>query len=200
MTTTAEPTSTDRQTTGGGVRRIDAPTKLTGQATYAGDLRIGGLLHARLVVSPHAAARITGRDASEALAVAGVEKVIFAADARTVSVPGANVILAGDRVRFAGEPVAIVVARSEQAAADGAAAVIVDYEVRPAVIDLFDAIKEGAPVVLSADLESDDDTESHGAAVAGTAGSRDVGVVCRPGVGVRPAGHGVRRAKASCRW
>jgi len=169
-TTAAEPTPSRRSVVGADTPRIDAPAKLTGAATYAGDLRLGGLQHARLVLSPHAAARITGRDASAALAIHGVEKVIFAADARTVTGPGANVILAGDRVRFAGEPVAIVVARSEEAAADGAAAVIVDYDVRPAVVDLFEAIREGAPVVLSADTDSDDDTESHGAAVAGSAG------------------------------
>lgn len=171
MTTTAPETTPSAQLmVGSATPRIDAPAKLTGAATYTGDLRVAGLLHARLVLSPHAAARITGRDISAALAVPGVERVIFAADAKAVAVRGAQVPLAGDRVRFAGEPVALVVARSEAAAADGAGAVIVNYEPLPAVIDLFDAIREGSPRVLSSDTESDDDTESHGAAVAGQAG------------------------------
>jgi CO/xanthine dehydrogenase Mo-binding subunit len=171
MATTAVESAPARQPyVGSSTRRVDAPAKLTGAATYAGDLRVGGLLHAGLVLSPHGAARIKGHDVSSALQVPGVECVLFAEDARNLAAPGAQVPLASGRVRFVGEPVAIVVARSDAAAVDGVAAVIVEYEPLPVVVDLFDAIREDSPRVLSADSESDDDTESHGAAVAGSAG------------------------------
>src|SRR5689334_18057672 len=133
MATTAVESAPARQPyVGSSTRRVDAPAKLTGAAVYAGDLSVGGLLHACLVLSPHAAARITGHDAGAALRIPGVECVVFAKDARALAAPGAQVPLASGRVRFTGEPVAIVVARSEAAAVDGAAAVIVEYEPLPA--------------------------------------------------------------------
>lgn len=132
---------------------------------------MSGLLHVRLVLSPHAAARVIARDATEALATPGVERVLFADDLRSLAAPGTPLPLAAARVRFAGEPVAIVIARSEAAAADGADAVHVEYEPLPVVTELFAALRDGAPLVLDPGDESDDDTESHGAAVAGGNGT-----------------------------
>ena len=56
---------------GSGVPRIDGRSKLIGTATYTGDLALAGLLHARLVLSPHASGRVAGRDVAAALAVPG---------------------------------------------------------------------------------------------------------------------------------
>jgi CO/xanthine dehydrogenase Mo-binding subunit len=133
-----------------------------------GDLAVAGLHHARLLLSPHASARISGWDAAEALATPGVVAVLSAADLRAVATPTAAVHLADGQVRYAGEPVALIVGESEAAAEDGAAKLVIDYKVMPAVVDAFEAIAAGAPAVLPEDEASDDDTESHGAAVAGS--------------------------------
>ena len=168
MTATVEPTTAREPVVGTERRRIDAPAKLTGAGRYAGDLTFAGLLHARLVLSPHASARVLGHDSAAALAVPGVVRVLFAEDLTAVVAPGAHPPLVTDRAYFAGEPVAIVVAESEAAAADGAAAVFVDYEPERALIDPFESIRPGARPVLRTDIASGDDTESHGAAVAGS--------------------------------
>lgn len=152
----------------GTARRLDGRAKVTGEAGFAADLRFEGLLHARLVLSPYAAGRIRGHDSSAARSVPGVEAVLFHAD---LTVPPARLGLpmAGNRVRYAGEPVALVLGVSEAAAADGAAAVVVDYEPESPLIDMFEALAEGAPSVLGLQDEPGDDSEAHGAAIAGSA-------------------------------
>jgi CO/xanthine dehydrogenase Mo-binding subunit len=141
--------------------RHDQAEKVAGSTKYAGDLAFANMLHARLVRSPVPSARITGRDASSALAVPGVVSVMFGEDVPHnliwVDVPGQTVevaalkasmeVLATDRVRFHGEPVALVIAETEDALAEACDLVAVDYEELPAVFEPEDALADGAPAV-----------------------------------------------------
>lgn len=137
----------------GGEIRPDAYRKASGQAWYVADLSLPGMLHAAVVRSPLPHARITGADASAALAVPGVAGVFTAADVtprpygRAVKdVP----VLAAGRVRFTGERVAAVVAGTRRAAAAAAALVEVSYEELPAVLTAAEAITPEAPPVHDA--------------------------------------------------
>ncbi len=141
--------------------RHDQAEKIAGSTRYAGDLAVPGMLHARLVRSPVPSARITRRDAAAALAVPGVACVLFGEDVPhnviRIDVPGQAVevaalqasmeVLATGRVRFHGEPVALVVAETEDALAEACDLVDVDYEALPAVTDPEQALADGAPAV-----------------------------------------------------
>jgi CO/xanthine dehydrogenase Mo-binding subunit len=128
--------------------RLDSREKVTGATRYAGDNPLLGLLHARLVLSTEAHARIRSIEASAALAVPGVVSVLAAEDLPIVAegADRARQPLARDEVVFAGQPVAIVVAESEAAAEDGVEAVVVDYEPLEAVVDLEAAMTPDAPL------------------------------------------------------
>ena len=144
--------------------RHDQAEKVAGSTRYAGDLAFASMLHARLVRSPVPSARITARDASAALAVPGVVSVLFGEDVPHnviwVDVPGQTVevaalkasmeVLATDRVRFHGEPVALVIAETEEALAQACDLVSVDYEELPAVFEPDQALAGGAPLVHAA--------------------------------------------------
>jgi len=141
--------------------RHDQAEKVAGSTRYAGDLAFASMLHARLVRSPVPSARITGRDASAALSVPGVVSVLFGEDVPHnviwVDVPGQTVevaalkasmeVLASERVRFHGEPVALVVAETEDALAEACDLVAIDYEELPAVFEPDQALADGAPTV-----------------------------------------------------
>ena len=130
-------------------RRQDAPDKLTGRARYAGDIALAGMLHARLVLSPYAHARIVSIDTSAALEVPGVKAVYTSetlAMAKRGSASRTQAPLAEDEVLWCGHPVAIVLAETEAAAEDGVAAVDVEYEVLPAVVDPIAAMQPGLPL------------------------------------------------------
>ena len=113
--------------------RVEGPDKLTGAARYAADHRPDGVLHAVLVGAPVAAGRLRGVDAAAALVLPGVTAVLTAADlpAFPELPPPAAVRampLSDDRIRYEGQPVAIVLAESVEAAEAGRAAVVVDCE------------------------------------------------------------------------
>lgn len=129
--------------------RQDGPDKVTGRARYAGDQTTRGLLHARLVLSPYAHARILHIDPSAALAVPGVVAVFTAETlgmSRTDPLSRAQTPLAQQEVVWCGQPVAIVVGQTEGSAKDGVAAVEVDYDPLPAAIDPEAAMQPGAPL------------------------------------------------------
>ena len=120
-------------------RRADSVPKVTGEFEYSSDLHAAGMLWGRTVRSPHAHARILSIDTSEALALPGVHAVLTNDD-----VPGAKTyglefpdqpVLAFDRVRYFGEPVALVAADEPEQARRAAAAVRVEYEALPPVDD-----------------------------------------------------------------
>lgn len=133
---------------GTSIPRQDGPDKVTGRARYAGDQLVSGLLHARLVTSPYAHARILGINASEALSLPGVVAVYTA---ETLGMAQANSgsrgqsPLARQEALWCGHPVAIVVGETEAAAEDGVNAVEVDYEPLPAAVDSEAAALPGAP-------------------------------------------------------
>lgn len=132
------------------IARRDAPEKLTGAVKYAGDLQFHGALHARLVTSPHASARIVSIDTEAAKAVPGVFAVYTAADLSLKGMENGSRklnFLAGDRVVFDGQPVAVVLAETIEQATDGAAAVVVEYDATPAVVDPVFGMSHDAPAV-----------------------------------------------------
>ena len=135
---------------------------LTGQGNYLDDITRPGMLHAALLRSPHAHARIARTDTTEAAAMPGVS-VVFTYDdiaslakaipIRVFELPGLDrflqVPLARDKVRHVGEPVAMVVAESRYLAEDALEAIYVEYEPLPAVTGVRDALKD--EVVLHED-------------------------------------------------
>jgi carbon-monoxide dehydrogenase large subunit len=145
------------------LRRREDLRLLTGAGNYAADARHPGMLVAVLVRSPHAHADVLGIDAGAARAMAGVVGVYTQADLGDVGpIPGGigfprpdggpapktdRTLLASDRVRFVGEPVALVVAETRGAALEAAEAVIVDYQARAVVTDPIAAMAPGAPAV-----------------------------------------------------
>src|SRR5438270_6817496 len=135
------------------MRRADSPERLTGQVRYTGDLVLPGLLHGRLVRSPHASARIVSIDKSEALKTPGVVAVLAAQDLPVADIRAAvesrSIVMAFERTTYVGQPVAVVLAESEAAAEDGAELVNVEYEPQPAAIDALEAMQPNAPVVRS---------------------------------------------------
>jgi CO/xanthine dehydrogenase Mo-binding subunit len=128
-------------------RRVDGEAKVRGTTRYAADLAVPDILHARLVLSSEAHARIAGIDTAAARAVPGVVAVLTAADLPvSPDAPGrAGEPLARDEVVFAGQPVAMVVAETEAAATDGVDQVVVDLEPLEAVLDVEAAMAPGAP-------------------------------------------------------
>jgi len=141
---------------GKSVRRIDAEAKVTGDALFADDMQFGpGLYYGRLVRSPYAHALIRSVDVTQALAQPGVRAVVTGrdVDARIGLYLVDRPILAGDRARYVGEPIAGVVATTEEAAQRAARLVSVEYEGLDAVFDPEEAIKPAAPL-LHPDLGS----------------------------------------------
>ncbi len=141
---------------GKSVRRVDAFEKVTGAALFADDIQFGpGLCYGRLVRSPVAHALVKAVDASRALQVPGVKAVVTGKDVPSniglylIDRP----VFARDRVRYVGEPVAGVVARSEAIAEEAARLVAVEYDELPAIFDPVEAAQPGAPL-LHPDLGS----------------------------------------------
>jgi len=140
-----------RPTEATGPRRTDALEKATGRALYAADLAVEGMLHARVLRSPHPHADIVRIDAERARELPGVQAILTARD-----VPGENSygrklkdqpVLAVARVRQVGDPVALVVAASPGAAAAALSAIEVEYRPLPAVSSPDDALADGAPAI-----------------------------------------------------
>lgn len=156
--------------------RPDTPAKARGATRYAADRPVRGLLHARLVPSTRAHARIVSIDREAALAVPGVVAVLIAEDL-SLKGEGSDRLsrpLAGSEVVFAGEPVALVVARTAQAAADGAELVQVRFEALPPVVEMAAAMEPGAPLARVQLAEEGDRTGSMDAQThAGVGGASD---------------------------
>jgi carbon-monoxide dehydrogenase large subunit len=139
---------------GNSVRRVEDPHFLTGQGSYVGNLRFDGLAVAAFVRSPFAHARVEAVDVDEARKAPGVIAVYTADDLGLAPFHGFMVLnqacgrppLATDKVRFVGEPVAMVVAETEAAAVDAAELVVVDYEPLEAAVDTEAAVADGAPL------------------------------------------------------
>src|SRR6267143_439198 len=166
-------TTRDVKGIGLSIPRPDGPDKVTGQVQYVADLSLNGLLHARLLRSPHAHARITRIDTSRARALPGVRAVLTAADIPQLK-PGAktraHALLAIDRVVFFGQPVAAVAA-DDLAIADEALDLIdVEYEPLPVAVDPVTSMEPESPRVADRGTEADTtEAQAHsGIAVSGT--------------------------------
>ncbi len=131
------------------IRRQDGQDKVLGYTRYVGDMSVEGLLHARLVLSPYAHARIVNIDTAAALAIPGV-KAVYTSEtlgmAKRDSSDRSQAPLAQHEVLWCGHPVAIVLAETEAAAVDGVAAVDVDYEPLPAVVDPVAGMQPESPL------------------------------------------------------
>ncbi len=151
---------------GSGIRRREDPRLITGSATYTDDINLPGTLHAAMLRSPYAHARIAGIDTSEAATARGVVAVYTAADTEGKLAPapcawllpnsGLKIAeyhcLAKDTVRYVGDIVAVVVAESQYQACDALELIEVDYEPLDAVVESKQAAGADAPQ-LHADIE-----------------------------------------------
>jgi carbon-monoxide dehydrogenase large subunit len=143
------------------VRRLEDKRFVMGMGRYVDDLIFPGQTYAAFVRTPYAHARILGIDATEALALPGVLKVLTGADfAALPAMPcgwmihsrdgepmrvGERRVVATDTVRHVGEAVAVVIAESREAARDAADLVLVDYDELPTVVDVAEAGADGRP-------------------------------------------------------
>lgn len=133
---------------GRSIARVDAVDKVTGRAKFTGDLNMPGMLHGKILRSPFPQARIRGIDASKAEALPGVAAVLTSKDIHdTQPIYSGRPVIALDKARYIGEPVAAVAAEDIRAAEDALALIHVDYEELPAAAGIDAAIAEGAPLV-----------------------------------------------------
>lgn len=135
---------------GKSVSRVDAVAKVTGEAAYTADVMLPGMLYGLAKRSPHPHARIVRIDSRRAEALPGVKAVITAKDVPDILL-GLKLqdapLLAREGVRFAGEKVAAVAAVDEETAQEAVDLIEVEYEELPALLDVQEAMKEGAPLV-----------------------------------------------------
>jgi carbon-monoxide dehydrogenase large subunit len=146
------------------IKRNEDPRLLTGQAQFVDDVHFAGMLHAAFKRSDYAHARILSIDVEEALGMPGVIAIYLAEDLGDywqpspllVSPPPAQHVvfnqrtagpLAKEKVRYVGEPLAMVVAESRYLAEDAVDAIVADYEPLEAVVDPAKGLEEGAPLV-----------------------------------------------------
>jgi CO/xanthine dehydrogenase Mo-binding subunit len=141
---------------GQSVRRSDGVGHVTGTSQFAADHSFPGMLHLKIVRSPVHHARIRGVDLSEAEKVPGFVRALTYRDVphnvytilTLIGVePEEEYVLAEDRVRYRGEPIVAILAETESAAMDAVARVRLDLEELPAVFDVEEALKPGAPIV-----------------------------------------------------
>lgn len=128
--------------------RHDALLQVTGQVRYTEDLKMPGMLHARFLRSRYPHARILSIDTRQAAAAPGVAAVITASDVpynRMGAVRQDQPVLADDRVRYLGDPVAAVAAETAEAAFQALRLIVAEYEELPAVFDPVEAMKPDAP-------------------------------------------------------
>ncbi|MEA3336907.1 MAG: xanthine dehydrogenase family protein molybdopterin-binding subunit [Chloroflexota bacterium] len=146
------------------LKRNEDPRLLTGQALFTDDVDLPDMLHAAFLRSDHAHARLGNIDLSMALEVPGVVAIYTAEDIGDLWKPGpllvqpppieglifntrTHVPLARDKVCYAGEPIAVVVAESRYIAEDALDLIFVDYEPLEAIVDLEQALADGAAVI-----------------------------------------------------
>jgi carbon-monoxide dehydrogenase large subunit len=137
------------------VPRLEDPKLLAGRAPYTDDVKLPGMLHAAVLRSPMAHARIKSIDTTRARSLPGVFAVVTGDDARELTnpvpafcaEPVVEYALAVEKVRYAGEAVAAVAAVDRYTAEDAVAQIDVEYEPLPALTDPFEAMKSEAPKV-----------------------------------------------------
>ena len=137
-------------TLGVGIPQVTARAKVLGRAVYAGDIKLPGMLHGRVLRSPYPHARIVSIDTAAARALPGVKAVLTGADA-PAQLWGTHhkerAVLAKDVVRYCGEEVAAVAADSDEIARDALDLIQVEYEELPAILSPDEAMDDEAPGV-----------------------------------------------------
>jgi 4-hydroxybenzoyl-CoA reductase subunit alpha len=138
------------QVLGARAPRLDAPAKSTGQAKYADDLTMPGMLYGALLQSPIAHGKILNIDTSRARKLKGVRAVVTAREAGLVKYGVSparydETLYCHEKVRYVGDEIAAVAAVDLETALEAVELIQVDYEELPAVLDMFEAMKEGAP-------------------------------------------------------
>ena len=134
---------------GKSIPRIDGVEKVTGSATYTPDMKLPGMLYAKMLLSPHPHAKIVRIDTDRARALPGVKAVLTGEDLpyRVGLYMVDKPILAAGKTRYHGEPVVAVAAVSEDLAREAVSLVEVEYEVLEPVLDANEALKPGSPLV-----------------------------------------------------
>lgn len=146
------------------IKRREDPRLITGQATYVDDVKLLGMLHMAVLRSPYGHARINSINTEAALKHPGVKAVYTAADMKgivgnvAIAVPlgeiangmGVHGPLAEGKVRFYGDPVAVVIAEDRYIARDARDLIEVDYEPLPAIVDVEKAMEPGSPLLYEA--------------------------------------------------
>ena len=148
---------------GSSVKRVEDPRFIQGKGSYVGNISMPGMVYLAIKRSPYGHAKIKKINTKPALAIEGVEEVLTGADlaprwGEGGTLPCAwpvtddmlnppHLPVAVGEAKYVGDAVAIVLATSRYAAADGAAAVVVDYATKPAVVDLEAAVSDGSPLV-----------------------------------------------------
>lgn len=145
------------KTVGHSEPKVDAVKLAAGKPVYTDDIEMPGMLHAALLTSPHAHARIIHIDTSAAKALPGVHAVLTYADVPRVhyasggqSYPNPlpyDQVSLDNKVRHVGDRVAVVAAETPEIAREALAVITVDYELLPAVFDPIEAMQPGAPVI-----------------------------------------------------
>ena len=135
-------------------RRVDGEEKVTGKAVYTVDIELPGMAHGKILRSPYAHAKIARIDASKAEKFPGVYGVITRDDQKRLPMFGAaykdQTIVAVDKVRYVGDPVAAVAAVDDATAEAALRLIEVEYEELPAVTSIEEALAPGAPLVHEA--------------------------------------------------
>jgi len=139
------------------VTKVDGISLVTGAPVYADDIELRDMLYAAILWSPHAHARIKKIDVSKAQALEGVEAVLTYKDVPRIPFTTAgqgypepsayDTFILDNKVRFVGDRVAAVAARTEEIARKAVSLIEVEYEVLPAVLDARKAMEKGAPVI-----------------------------------------------------
>lgn len=159
----------ERSVIGTDVRRVDGPLKVTGRAKYSYDRNLPGLLHAKILRSPHAHARLVSLDLSAAEALPGVVAT------HTIKGEGATLFYAGDEI-------AAVAAETEELARDAVRAIRAQYEVLPHVASEEQGLEAGGDSVREGSAEEEGDVEKAlreaATTVEGTYGAPVVTHVC----------------------
>src|SRR5580658_4831180 len=150
--------------TGASIKRSEDPRILTGAGRYVDDIKLPGMLHAAFLRSPLAHGRVLSVDASAARALPGVVAVLTGADLEAITVQAPDplralfgiggptpefTLPATDKVRFVGDPVAVVIAESRYLAEDGCELVEVEYDDLPAVVTAAFALDPGSPPLFA---------------------------------------------------
>ncbi len=161
MTSNVVLSSQDYRVVGTRPIRHDGADKVAGRARYAADVALPGLLHGKILRSPHAHARIRSIDATRALALKGVRAVVTAADLPETSASLADLeegamvnygfysrnVMAREKALYRGHAVAAVAAVDPQTAEEALGLLDVEYEALPPVLNARDAMAVGAPIL-----------------------------------------------------